>query len=113
MATISVASDKGGPGKTTTSCLLAAELALDGYKVALLDCDINQQAAAFGDKADIEGLSVISDVNEHNILSILKKAEGQAEIVIIDLPGGSSALALKAFHRSHFVLVPHRFRCPT
>ena len=56
---------------------------------------------------------MIAEVNEHNILSILKKAEGQAEIVIIDLPGGSSALALKAFHRSHFVLVHHRFRCPT
>jgi chromosome partitioning protein len=112
MATISVASDKGGPGKTTTSCLLAAELALDGYKVALLDCDINQQAVAFGDKAKIEGLWVIAEVNEHNILSILKKAEGQAEIVIIDLPGGSSALALKAFHRSHFVLVPSQVSMP-
>ena len=27
-------------------------------------------------------------------------------MVIVDLPGGASALALKAFHRSHFVLIP-------
>jgi chromosome partitioning protein len=112
MATISIASDKGGPGKTTTSCLLAAELALDGYKVTLLDCDINQQAVAFGSKTSILRLKVISDVNEHNILSMLKRAEGEAEIVIIDLPGGSSALALKAFHRSHFVLIPSQISMP-
>jgi chromosome partitioning protein len=112
MATISIASDKGGPGKTTTACLLAAELALDGYKVALLDCDVNQQAVSFVDKATIEDLKVIPDVNEANILSALRKAETEAEIVIIDLPGGASALALKAFHRSHFVLVPSQASMP-
>lgn len=112
MATISVASDKGGPGKTTMACLMSAELALDGYKVALLDCDMNQQAFAFGEKATIPGLTVIPDVNETNILARLKKAETDAEIVIIDLPGGSSALALKAFHRSHFVLVPSQASSP-
>ena len=112
MATISIASDKGGPGKTTTACLLAAELALDGYKVALLDCDVNQQAAAFGYKSTIRDLTVVPDVDEHNILATLKKAEAGAEIVLIDLPGGSSALALKAFHRSHFVLVPSQVSMP-
>jgi chromosome partitioning protein len=112
MATISIASDKGGPGKTTTACLLAAELALDGYKVILLDCDVNQQAASFAQKATIDGLKVTPDVNEGNILSMLRKAEAEAEIVIIDLPGGSSALALKAFHRSHFVLVPSQASMP-
>jgi chromosome partitioning protein len=112
MATISIASDKGGPGKTTTSCLIAAELALDGYRVSLLDCDVNQQAAAFGEKAKIAGLVLIPDVNEHNILAILKKAEAESEIIMIDLPGGSSALALKAFHRSHFVLVPAQVSMP-
>jgi chromosome partitioning protein len=112
MATISIASDKGGPGKTTTSCLIAAELALDGYRVSLLDCDVNQQAAAFGEKAKITGLMLIPDVNEHNILAILKKAEAESEILMIDLPGGSSALALKAFHRSHFVLVPSQVSMP-
>src|SRR4051812_23270200 len=112
MATISVASDKGGPGKTTTSILIASELALDGYRVALLDTDINQQAASFGAKCDIPGLTVLGEVREDNILAALRKAEAENEIVMIDLPGGSSTLALKAMHRSHFVLAPARAPLP-
>ncbi len=112
MATISVASDKGGPGKTTTAILIASELALDGYHVTVLDTDINQQAAAFGRKAEIAGLTVVSEVREDNILAELRKAEAESEIVIVDLPGGSSTLALKAMHRSHFVLVPTQAALP-
>jgi chromosome partitioning protein len=73
---------------------------------------VNQQAVSFVDKATIENLKVIPNVNEGNILAELRKAEAEAEIVIIDLPGGSSALALKAFHRSHFVLVPSQVSMP-
>lgn len=106
MATISIASAKGGCGKTTLSILLGAEMALDGYKVALLDCDLNQHASAFGLKASIPNLTIIGDVTESNVLASLKKAEATTDIILIDLPGGSSTLSLKALQRSHFVLVP-------
>jgi chromosome partitioning protein len=106
MAVISIASDKGGVSKTSLALLLGADAALDGYKVCILDSDINQQAAAFGAKAKVPGLTVAGDIDEANILAVLRKAEAEAEIVIVDLPGGASALALKAFHRSHFVLIP-------
>jgi chromosome partitioning protein len=106
MAVISIASDKGGVSKTSLALLVGAEAALDGYRVCILDSDINQQAAAFGAKANVPGLTVIGDIDEGNILASLRQAEAEAEIVIVDLPGGASALALKAFHRSHFVLIP-------
>ena len=102
-----------GAGKTTTSILIASELALDGYRVALLDTDINQQAASFGTKSDIPGLTVMGEVPGGQHPRRPSKAEAENEIVMIDLPGGSSTLALKAMHRSHFVLVPAKRRCPT
>ena len=112
MATISIASDKGGVSKTTSALLFASELALDGYKVTLIDADLNQQAVAFGRKTDIVGLTVLGEVREDNILALLRKAEAESEVVIVDLPGGSSTLALKALHRSHFVLVPSQASLP-
>jgi chromosome partitioning protein len=46
------------------------------------------------------------------VLAALRKAEAESDIVLIDLPGGSSTLALKALQRSHFVLVPTQASLP-
>jgi len=112
MATISIASAKGGCGKTTLAILLGTELALEGYKVALLDCDVNQHATAFGKKADIPGFAVAPSIDEGNVLSELRKADADADVVLIDLPGGSSTLALKALQRTNFCLVPFQVSLP-
>ena len=86
--------------------LIGAKLALNGYKVVLLDCDLNQHAAASAFKAKLPGFSVVSDVSEENILKALRTAEAAADVVLVDLPGGSFNVALKALQRSDFVLVP-------
>src|SRR5512143_2690499 len=101
MATISIASAKGGCGKTTLAILLGTELALEGYTVALLDCDVNQHATAFGKKAQISGFAVVPSIDEGNVLSELRKADSNSDVALIDLQGGSSTLALKALQRTH------------
>jgi chromosome partitioning protein len=106
MAVVSIASAKGGVGKTSLAILLGAEFALDGYRVTLLDCDLNQHARAFGLKAKLPGFSVVPDVGEADVLKALRTAEAETDVVLIDLPGGSSTLAIKALQRSHLVLVP-------
>lgn len=112
MAVVSIASAKGGCGKSTISILLSSEYALDGYQTVLLDCDINQHSTAFGQKAKLPNFSVVPDVGEAEILKALRAAEAKSDLVIVDLPGGSSTLALKAMQRSHFVLVPMRPSLP-
>ncbi len=47
MRKIAVAMAKGGVGKTTTAVNLAHELALQGQRVLLVDCDTQAQAAKF------------------------------------------------------------------
>jgi len=106
MAVLSIASAKGGCGKTSLALLLGVEFALDGYKVALLDCDLNQHASAFGLKAKMPGFEVLPDIGEQIVLKALREAEAEADLVLVDLPGGSSTLALKALQRSDFVIIP-------
>ena len=42
MHVITIENMKGGVGKTTLSLLLSTELALEGYRVAMFECDFNQ-----------------------------------------------------------------------
>jgi chromosome partitioning protein len=112
MAVVSIASAKGGVAKTTLCLLLGMEYALDGYDTVILDCDLNQHASLFGLKAKLPHFSVRPDVGEGDILKALRDAEEKNDIVLVDLPGGSSTLALKAMQRSHFVLVPMRPSLP-
>ena len=103
---VSVASAKGGCSKTTLSVGIGAECALMGMTVVVLDADLNQHASAFGAKCDIPLFSVVAEITEANILAEIRKAAKIAELVIVDLPGGSSTLALKAMQRSHVVVIP-------
>ena len=112
MAIISLASSKGGVGKSTLSILIGAELAGYGYRVSVLDCDINQHASTFGEKCSIERFSVVSDINDHNFLQALRDAEARSDVVIVDLAGETSRLNLKALHRSSFVLIPCQASLP-
>lgn len=112
MHVITIANMKGGVGKTTLSLLLATELALEGYRVAMLDCDFNQHGAAFAEKAEIPNFSVIANVDEDTVLPTLREAKATHDLVVIDLPGVSSTLALKAFQRSTLVLIPSRPSLP-
>jgi chromosome partitioning protein len=112
MATVCISSAKGGCGKSTTAICITSELALDGYRVALLDCDLNQHATHFGEICNIPGLTVVPAVDERNVLSALRKAQDEADLVVIDLPGGSSTLALKALQRSNYVLIPCQATLP-
>ena len=112
MAVVAIASAKGGVGKSTLAILLGAEFALDGYRVAVLDADLNQHTAAFGLKCTLPSFRVVPDIGEKEILKALREAEDQSDVVLVDLPGGSSTLALKAMQRSHFVVVPMRPSLP-
>ncbi|HVI77305.1 MAG TPA: ParA family protein [Candidatus Acidoferrum sp.] len=106
-AVVTLATAKGGVGKTTLSVAIGTTLALDGYRVTVLDCDVNQHASAFAKKANIAGFAVTSEVGEDTVLKALRQAvTDRADLVLLDLPGGTSRVELKAMQKSHFVLVP-------
>lgn len=103
---LSIASAKGGVGKTTLAVGLGTDLALEGYRVTLFDCDNNQHATAFARKATMPTFGVIGDISEENLLKQIKQASATADLIILDLPGVTSRLVMMGLAKSTFVLIP-------
>jgi len=107
MATIiSIASAKGGVSKTTLSVGIGTDLALEGYRVTVMDCDLNQHAVAFARKASVPGFQVFGDITEDTLLPQLRAARTETDVIILDLPGVTSRIVMMALQKSVFVLIP-------
>jgi chromosome partitioning protein len=107
---VTLASIKGGVAKTSTALALAADLALNGRRVALLDADPNQHAARIGAKVvrriGADAFAVVGNITEINILAEIRQARSAADFVFVDLPGVSSKLTLLGLTRSDLVIIP-------
>lgn len=107
MPTIVLASTKGGCGKSTSAVLLAAELATNGYSVAIIDADPNQPISLWAARNGTPGLlKVISKVDESTIIDVIEAEEQVSTFVIIDLEGSANMTAAYAISRADLVIVP-------
>ena len=104
MAVITFDSAKGGVGKTTLAVNFAAEAAYLGYSTILLDCDLNQHATKFGTNFcpmnPNLSLEFVGKVNKASVVDKIKEAAAKADVVVVDLPAGTSELALRAIMKS-------------
>ncbi|MFN7023896.1 MAG: AAA family ATPase [Pseudorhizobium sp.] len=107
MPVISFANAKGGAGKTTAALLLATELAHQGYRVAIIDCDpqhwITQWAEISG---PIRNVQVISGVSVASLQCHLREMAAQTDFFIVDLAGAKDALVTTAIALSDHVMIP-------
>ena len=93
MPVVTVASPKGGAGKSTASVLLATELAHAGAEIVLLDCDPNRSATIWAGKAPLPPrIAMQSDVGKSEIVRTIKALDADGRIVIVDLEGVASRL---------------------
>ena len=112
MATIVLASPKGGAGKTTTALLLATEFAVAGGEVTIVDCDPNRCVSIWANdskRPPPDRVTVINEkVNEHNIASVIKKHDLKGRVLIVDLEGVVSRTMSRAISQADLVLTPMR-----
>lgn len=110
MPVITLASVKGGVGKTSALLALASDLAVSGSNVFVLDADPNGHASRIGarmtKRLDGVAFAALGGITEANILASIKKARTEADYVLVDLPGVSSKLTLLGLARSDLVIVP-------
>lgn len=112
MQILTVASPKGGNGKTSISASLAVEASQNVKRVALIDLDPQQSLAMWhglrvqkvGADAGPELIAMGSRIG-----SAIDKVEAQAsppDLVVVDCPPGSIHLARRGIDAASFVLIP-------
>lgn len=96
MRKIAVAMAKGGVGKTTTAVNLAHELALQGQRVLLVDCDTQAQACKFLGVSPPHGVyEFVTGRDSEGALVAKKEAVFAARDNLWVLNGGIQLVALK------------------
>jgi chromosome partitioning protein len=104
---LTIASGKGGSGKTTLAILLGVALAGRGQSVAMMDAD---PSATLSDwiTSNYEGPSLDCEPNTDHV-AIIERAYALAEthaLVIIDTAGFASLTAASAIAQADAVLIP-------
>src|SRR3954451_17918886 len=85
VAIITVASAKGGVGKSTLSLVVATTLARRGASVAVVDCDPNRNLVTWRAAPAKSTVVVISDVDSSTIARVLRDPTSTYHFVIADL----------------------------
>ena len=107
MPVLTIASSKGGPGKTTVAMLLAGSLADQGLRVVALDADPTQAFARWAANT-YEGSAFEShaEADETRLAHLIDQTASNADVVIVDTAGFGNRAAAVAMTSADAVLVP-------
>ena len=110
MFVVGVLATKGGVGKSTLAIHLAVLAVLGGYEAAIMDCDPQGTAEAWGDWRK-GAPPVVIPAKAASLSKTLERAgEAGADIAFIDTPPLAQADASAAARASDLILVPVRPR---
>jgi chromosome partitioning protein len=103
---ITLASLKGGAGKSTAAAALAVYWYSQGKRPALIDADPQRSISSWrATKGALENLPVIADSGDH-IARTIERAARVHRPVIVDTPGFRSPSTVDAIAASDLVLIP-------
>lgn len=107
MAIITLVSEKGGAGKSTLACHLAAEFQARGYRVLLVDADPQGSAVTWAEVA-AEHENAVPDVVAvgDQIRQTLPGLAADRDLVLVDTAGRLGKRGMGALMVSDLALVP-------
>ena len=107
MPVLTIASSKGGPGKTTVAMLLAGRLAADGIKVTAIDADPTMALYRWAQNA-YEGPAFTSrtETDETHLAHLIDTESRTADLVLVDTAGFGNRAAAVAMTSADAVLIP-------
>jgi chromosome partitioning protein len=104
---LTVASTKGGAGKTTIVMAIAAALAAEGLRVAVVDADPNRAYLSWAEGV-YEGppIAVRAEADEAKLADAIDELAPEADLILIDTAGFGNRAALLGMAAADAVLVP-------
>lgn len=107
---ITVGSNKGGTGKTTTATNLSVALARKKKDVCLVDADFQRSSSRWHqDRQEAKLLPSIALVEKYdNVSSTLEELDKKFDYVIVDVAGRNSREMITAMSVSDILLSPHQ-----
>ncbi len=103
---ITVATQKGGAGKTMLTRILSVNLATEGWKVAVIDADPNKGFSEWAQVYTGPSLSVHTEPDEKKLANLPADLAEQYDAVIIDTAGFGSRSMLVAIGAADGVIIP-------
>lgn len=107
MTILTIASSKGGPGKTTMAELIVGSLALEGVNVIALDADPTGGLSRWASRL-YEGPAFIChhEADEARLAHLIHRVSQQADVVVVDTAGFGNRAATVAMTAADAVLIP-------
>lgn len=103
---ITVASQKGGAGKTTLCRVLAPTLARRGFRVACIDADPNRGFADWHGLYDGPAVTLRAEADERALARLPAELTDAHDVVLVDTAGFGSRSMVVAIGGADAVLVP-------
>jgi len=107
MPVISIASTKGGVGKTTLARIISATLAGEGADFCAIDADPNEALSRWKAKFYAgPGFELLKEPDHDRLAHLIHGKAGERETVVVDTAGFNNQAATIAMTFSDAVLVP-------
>lgn len=106
MSIITIATSKGGAGKTTLAQLIGGTIAEQGYKVAVIDADYNHSLSDWVRTFEHYPITVEAELDETKIIPLAERLSETHDLVVIDTAGAATQATVFAIGSADLVLIP-------
>jgi chromosome partitioning protein len=106
LSIITIATSKGGAGKTTVARLILGRMALAGLKAGAIDADFNHTLTDWVATAAKHPIDVRHELDEAKIVPLVVELHESHDVVVIDTAGAATQATIFAIGSADLVLVP-------
>ncbi len=106
MSIITVATTKGGAGKTTLARLILGRMAQAGHTAAAIDADFNHTLTDWVTTVAKHPITVRHELDETKIVPLVMELHESHDVVVIDTAGAASQATIFAIGCADLILVP-------